>query len=223
MDENSRPSRERILAALRAGRPPLVDVPDRPGRYLPVTPLDDGEDLIARFKAELERLNGYVHVCASEADAVRVVLEVVGVETRVMAWQNLPLPGLAEALTTSGVEVILPMARGADRFAAYAGIESVKIGITGADAAFATTGTLVLLTNDAQGRIPSLLPGTHVALLRRERLYPRPEDWLSDAGRRALLGSNSVTFITGPSRTGDIEMQIILGVHGPGAVHAVVF
>jgi L-lactate dehydrogenase complex protein LldG len=63
----------------------------------------------------------------------------------------------------------------------------------------------------------------HIALLKRSRLYPRLEDWLYVEGRQALAESRSVAFVTGPSRTADIEMTPILGVHGPGKVHVVVF
>ncbi len=99
--------------------------------------------------------------------------------------------------------------------------EPIRVGITGADAAFATTGTLALVTDEAQGRITSLVPPVHIALLRRERLFPRLEDWITVEGRAAVARSSSVAFVTGPSRTGDIEMQTILGVHGPGVVHII--
>lgn len=213
-------SRDRILQKLRASRPPFEDAPPRPMQYLPVTRLDD-PDLVARFKAELERLTGQFHQAADHAQAVEMVLSIIGEDNAVMAWESLPLPGLVEALAQRNIKVTIPRARGEQRTAELVASEPIRVGITGADAAFATTGTLALVTRQKQGRIPSLLPPVHVALLERKRLFPRLEDWIGVEGRAALAVSNSIAFVTGPSRTGDIEMQTILGVHGPGVVHVV--
>jgi L-lactate dehydrogenase complex protein LldG len=146
----------------------------------------------------------------------------VGEDKAVMGWESLPLPGLKDVLAAHGIQIVIPHARGDQRRAELQKAEPIRVGITGADAAFATTGTLALITNDQQGRLPSLLPPVHVALLRRERLFPRIEDWLASEGRAAMSASASIALITGPSRTGDIEMQTILGVHGPGVVHVII-
>jgi L-lactate dehydrogenase complex protein LldG len=179
-------------------------------QYLPVTRLDD-PDLVARFKAELERLTGQFHQAIDHAQAVEIVLSIIGEDRAVMAWESLPLPGLAEALAQRSIKVTIPRARGDQRTAELVAAEPIRVGITGADAAFATTGTLALVTRANQGRIPS----------ERKRLFPRLEDWIGVEGRAALAVSNSIALVTGPSRTGDIEMQTILGVHGPGVVHVV--
>jgi L-lactate dehydrogenase complex protein LldG len=68
----------------------------------------------------------------------------------------------------------------------------------------------------------SLLPETHIALVPMSRIVPAMEDaW---ALARAELGSlpRAVNFISGPSRTGDIEQTIVLGAHGPYRVHLVI-
>jgi L-lactate dehydrogenase complex protein LldG len=214
-------SRDRILAKLRANRPPFPDAPPRPEQFRQVTHADPA-DLLARFKAELERLTGKVHLCRDEAEAIGMISLIIGTERRIMVWRALPLPGLEAALMASGVEIVRPQVRGEDRRAALLELEPIRVGLTGADAAFASTGTMVMITNAAQGRLPSLLPPVHIAVLRKERLFPTLEAWMGAEGRTALAGSNSITFITGPSRTGDIEMMIVLGVHGPGQVHVVV-
>ncbi len=217
---NNQSSRERILERLRANRKPFEDAPPRPAHYLPVTRLDD-PDLVARFRAEVERLKGALHTPASDQAAIDLVLELVGGDPAVIAWERLPLPGLTDALAKRNVKVIIPRARGERRRDELMNAEPIRVGITGADAAFATTGTLALVTDEAQGRITSLVPPVHIALLRRERLFPRLEDWITVEGRAAVARSSSVAFVTGPSRTGDIEMQTILGVHGPGVVHII--
>lgn len=221
-------SREKILQNLRASRSPFEDAPPRPATYLPVTELnaDERGNPVKRFAAEVERLNGEVHVASSPKAATECVLGIVaalGEVQCVMAWENLPLPSLEGALAARGIQVVHLHARGDSSRTARQGADPIRIGITGAEAAFATTGTLVLPTGTGNGRLPSLLPPVHIALLPRDHLFPRMEDWLSVHGRRVLAESNSVSFVSGPSRTGDIEMQIVLGVHGPGTLHIVVF
>lgn len=215
-------SRDRILQRLRASKPPFEDAPPRPEKYLPVTRLEDDADLVARFKAEVERLTGQVHLPATALDAMNTVLDIVGEDRTVVAWESLPLPGLKDVLAAHGTQIVIPRARGEQRLSELQKAEPIRVGITGADAAFATTGTLALITNAQQGRLPSLLPPVHVALLRRDRFFPRIEDWLASEGRAAMSTSASIALVTGPSRTGDIEMQTILGVHGPGVVHVIV-
>jgi L-lactate dehydrogenase complex protein LldG len=166
-------------------------------------------------------LKGQLHTPADDEAAIELVLELIGGDPIVISWERLPLPGLTDALARRSVEIVIPRARGDQRAAELAKAEPIRVGITGADAAFATTGTLVLVTDEMQGRLPSLLPPVHIALLRREQLFPRLEDWITVEGRATLARSSSVAFVSGPSRTGDIEMQLVLGVHGPGAVHVV--
>ncbi len=221
--ENRR-ARPRILDRLRASEP-FEDAPPRPAHYLPVTNTPDG-DLVMRFTAEVERLSGKVHTVSSShaaIEAVFTILNGLGNVSTVMAWADLPIPELLSTFASRNVDVNFPKARAAERQAALIRAEPIRVGLTGVDAAFATTGTLALVTNERQGRLPSLLPPVHIALLRRDRLYGRLEDWLSLEGRTAMLESNSIAFITGPSRTSDIEMQTILGVHGPGVLHIIVF
>lgn len=215
-------SRDRILKALRTGQSPFDDAAPRPESYLPVARFDQ-EDLVTRFTAEFERINGKAHIAADTEAAIQIVLDLVGSDNSVLAWEDLPLPGLAEALAAHKVQMAIPRARRDDRATALAQANPIRMGITGADAGLAATGTLVLVTRAQQGRLPSLLPPVHVALLRRNRLFPRLEAWMAAEGRIALQTSNSIAFVSGPSRTADIEMQSIQGVHGPGEVHAVIF
>lgn len=218
-------SRDQILQNLRAHAAPFEDARPRPTSFLPVTRLSENgqSDLLSRFTAELEERSGSVHAVPDEQSAIRTVLDLIRADRVVIVWENLPLPGLSDALAARGVEMIIPRTRQEDRVAALLEAEAVRVGITGADAAFAATGTLALVSEKGQGRLPSLLPPVHVALLRRDRLFPRLEDWFAGEGHAALERSRSVALVTGPSSTGDIEQNSILGVHGPGDVHVVVF
>ena len=199
-------SRDQILQSLRTSKPSLPSAAARPSSYLPVTAYPDGS-LQDRFKAEVERLTGKVYFAESPAAAMRQVITIIGKEKRILTWQTLPLS--TEPLHAHGIEIFTP-----DRQALQAA-SSVQIGLTGADAGFATTGTIVLVSQNGQERLPSLLPPIHIVLLALPDLYPRLEDWMIVQGHAALLNSRSVAFVTGPSRTSDIEMQTIIGVHGP--------
>ena len=93
------------------------------------------------------------------------------------------------------------------------------IGLTEPFAAIASTGTLVQRSDDEGGRGASLLPRVHVALLSAGRIVASSADVLRAIADRPLPAN--VALITGPSRTGDIEMILTMGVHGPLRVHIV--
>lgn len=211
-------SREQILAALRANKLPFDSVPPRPTSYLPVTPIP-ADDLVVRFTAELERLTGKVYVAANLTAAIDQVLTLIGEDKSVLMWDK--MPELDEALSKHQITGIVPQFEPTQRHRVLQDFEPIRVGITGADAALATTGTLVLAANRDQARLVSLLPVVHIALLPLNRLHANMEAWLAAMGKQAVQDSSAVTFITGPSRTSDIEMQTILGVHGPREVHVV--
>lgn len=97
-------------------------------------------------------------------------------------------------------------------------IANSDIGITEVDYAIADTGTLVLLTNKNQPRSVSLLPPIHLALVRQENLVRNIKDLfiiLKSKLKEVEDITTCMTFITGPSRTADIELNLTLGVHGP--------
>lgn len=99
--------------------------------------------------------------------------------------------------------------------------EGDKIGITGSFCAIAETGTLLLLSGEDTPATVSLLPETHIALLSIYRIVPTMEEaWKLLRTENHELPA-SVNFISGPSRTGDIEQTIVLGAHGPYRVHII--
>lgn len=230
MSLETRTARAAILARLRQSQPDFAEDLSAPEAPLPVTRLSaaeerDPEALLARFRAEVERLSVvFQHLPDSESalDTLLTVLQAEGAHSALL-WEHLPIQGVATALESIGVQPILPRLSDTARHESYQAWNDVPVGISGVDAACATTGTLILATDSGQSRLPSLLPPMHIALLPRQRLFPRLEDWLLTQGAPTLARSRSVVFITGPSRTGDIEMQIILGVHGPKRLHIIAF
>jgi len=100
------------------------------------------------------------------------------------------------------------------------------IGISGANVAIADSGTLVIVSNEGNGRLVTTLPPVHIALLGIEKIVPSLEDAtailqvLPRSGTGQKITSY-VSFITGPSRSADIELTLTVGVHGPREQHIV--
>ncbi len=95
-------------------------------------------------------------------------------------------------------------------------------GITGVYCALAETGTLMMLSSPTTHAATSLLPETHIALVPASRIVRCIEDaWDLLRAERATL-PRQVAFVSGPSRTADIEMTLVLGIHGPYRVHIIV-
>ena len=103
-------------------------------------------------------------------------------------------------------------------------LDQAQVGITWADFAIAQSGTLAEVATDDALRLVSALPRTHICLVDARTIVAQ----FMDAGpalRRAIAGGGdgvTVSFISGPSRTGDIEMILTLGVHGPESAYAIV-
>ena len=94
------------------------------------------------------------------------------------------------------------------------------IGLSTAEWAIAETGSLVLTSGPGRGRTVTLLPPTYVALVATKRVLRTVSEAIEKYAGGGGLPAN-VCFHTGPSRSGDIEMSLAIGVHGPGDVHVV--
>ena len=97
-----------------------------------------------------------------------------------------------------------------------------RLGITGAFCAIAETGTLVILSGADTPTATTLLPDTHIAVLRTERVVAGMEEAFALIRRELERLPRAMNMISGPSRTGDIEQTIVLGAHGPYRVHILV-
>jgi L-lactate dehydrogenase complex protein LldG len=98
-------------------------------------------------------------------------------------------------------------------------------GVTTAQWAIAETGTLVLASAHERNRYASLVPRVHVAILAAADICATIGDALArvhDLDDDGTMLSRAVTFITGPSRTSDIELTLVIGVHGPQVLHVIV-
>ena len=100
------------------------------------------------------------------------------------------------------------------------------IGISGVNIAIADSGTLVILSNEGNGRLVTTLPPVHVALMGIEKIVPTIDDATEVLKMLAPSATGQkmsvyVSFITGPSRSADIELSLTIGVHGPKELHIV--
>jgi L-lactate dehydrogenase complex protein LldG len=185
-----------------------------------------------RFEHELERVGGVLHRVAGPGEVSDVVAQIAAERGmhRVVAWPRETLGvDVAAPLVTRGFEAtVMPgtevamAARGRLRGIAAA----ADLGVTGADVAIAETGTLVVVSGAGRARSTSLLPACHVAVFDRDVLVESLaqmglvlEAW--HEGPEASWRGAAINFITGPSRTADIELTLTRGVHGPREVHAV--
>ncbi|MBL8145733.1 MAG: lactate utilization protein [Anaerolineae bacterium] len=224
-------SRDAILNRLRAARRPFEDADPTPDGYVPVTVQEatDADALLERFCRELTGLKGETVSVRGDAAARKKIVELLNEHeaAAVLAWdfRHIPVKGLDKALETAGIEAVHLDTRDEFRAESLALAGQVKVGLTGADAAIATTGTLVVTTAPGKGRLPAVLPPVHLAIVTLDQIVARLEDWV--ALQRAnhletIRQAGNVCFISGPSRTGDIEMQLVIGVHGPGRVQVVI-
>jgi L-lactate dehydrogenase complex protein LldG len=178
------------------------------------------EDPPARFIEELEALGGHAKRVENLEGAREYVLSLArerGAE-RLIRWdvEELEELGVDEPLAEAGVEVTLW--RDLEDFREVAA--RADIGLSTAEWAIADTGSLVLTSGPGKGRTVTLLPPTYVAVVPSEKvLRTVPEAVEKYAGDGGLPAN--VVFHTGPSRSGDIEMEIFVGMHGPGDVHVV--
>jgi L-lactate dehydrogenase complex protein LldG len=203
-------------------RSPEIEPPVQTER-LPERDLDDSK--VDDFETELKELGGEVIRC-SESDAVdRIVgeLYVLGA-SRVLTWgQAEPILFTVLQRLEEEFQVILPeLPADGSRSGVLYEYDQAEVGITGSLAAFADTGTVVLSTASRRSLLPSLLPAVHLVIVRAKDIYSNMEAWLEAGGSHFVANSSNVVFISGPSRTADIEMNLTIGVHGPGQVIAVV-
>jgi L-lactate dehydrogenase complex protein LldG len=193
---------------------------------LPLAQAPPLENQIAKFTEEAQALTVVVRRVPDDGAAIAHVLELLAsrAASRVLAWDDawLNCAALGAALRAAGVQLEscwLP-SNPEERRLRLAALDTVMVGLTGALAGLADTGSLALVSGPGRGRTASLLPPFHVAMLRVEQLYPTYAAFLAAHPQVADMGSNLV-LVTGPSRTADIEMTLTRGVHGPGEVHVV--
>jgi L-lactate dehydrogenase complex protein LldG len=184
--------------------------------------LGAGSDLVERFALEVTAVGGEAFVVSDLRAAREQLAQLLSqLQARsAVCWQHelLARLELSDLVAAGGIAAhdygrLEPMSAAERRQLLLA----CDVGITSCDCGIAETGTLMMCAKPGQERVASLLPPTHIAIIERQQIVPD----LIDAFQRLTDGTtgelpSNVTFITGPSKTGDIELQLTTGVHGPG-------
>ena len=170
----------------------------------------DPQALLERFRLKSEQQSSTVDIVAQEScvpAAVGRYLAAMNLPYSAVAWPSLAAFDWADA----GLAVEGRGARDTD-----------LVGITGCFCAVAETGTLMLCSSPATPAAVSLLPETHIAIVHASRILAYMEEAWALARKELGALPRAVNFISGPSRTGDIEQTIVLGAHGPYRVHLII-
>jgi len=197
-------ARDEILARLHKQKRDLSPPPAWLSRR-------DFDDLADQFEKALTAAKGEVLRAADLEEAldhVTTVLQEIGAETAV-ADNTPPLGSFDPARLWPNISW---HAVGQSKGDLRAFSATADIGLSGADAALAETGTVVVSSGQGRSRLTSLLPPVHLALVPTSILTTDIFTWTAE--RQGRLPA-SMTLISGPSKTADIEQTMAVGVHGP--------
>ena len=177
----------------------------RPEIYKPRLP-ESTELETERFLEEVKKLSGTGQkLSSSEIDSAVKTLVIEQNIRKATVWEtpHLRQLGVTEILNSLGVDLVSPNA-------GKHAMALCDLGITEADYLLPETGTVILRSSAEKPRGVSLLPRIHLAIVRPEMLRADMHQVFAEA-----KDSHYLVFITGPSRTADIELTVTLGVHGP--------
>lgn len=187
-----------------------------------------GEDPLARLAAEVNAVGSTAHLAADLTEARGKLEELLDTYSpqQALCWQHelLDQLDLAGMLRSRGIETLdyarlqeLSDQEKQERLLA------AEIGISSVTYAVAETGTLAVAARPGQERLASLLPPVHLAVVQSSQVLPDLFDLFEELQQRGLENlPGNLSLITGPSKTGDIELQLTTGVHGPGTCHVLI-
>lgn len=183
------------------------------------------ESIVEQFRHKHESLAGIVHLVSGlDEAAVKVAAILLEKGAKDIGLAELPAEFrkvLEQQCAAAGMNLLKPPF---DNDGLPGALDAIQAGITWADFAIAETGAIVEFTTDDSHRLISALPLVHIALVRAADMITTLKE--AAAPIRTFYQQNplnaNVSFISGPSRTADIEMRLIHGVHGPAETHTVI-
>jgi len=183
------------------------------------------DNIVQQFQKKHESLAGIVHLVSGvneAAEKVSSILQEKKVEK--VALGDLPEDFsqiLEQKISENGRVLLTPSFKNADLPEAF---DTIQVGISWSAFAIAETGAIVEFATDDAMRLVTALPLVHISLVRATDLVTTLKE--AAAPIRNFYNENpfnaTVSFISGPSRTADIEMRLILGVHGPAETHVII-
>jgi L-lactate utilization protein LutC len=232
---------ERVRTAL--GRTePLKHVPDHPSLKMELPQQEQKvrtiqaknearrERLITALLSRAEQMGWRVNRVPGPEEAARAVAEIArdaGAKKAARSAQDIfKRVDVDGALRKMGINpLVLASGRTRHRSQLKGLSFEAEVGITGVDYAIAETGSCVVIPRKGLSRMVSLAPPVYIALVEPAQVMESLDDvfairrmqYMQNNGR----DTNYMNFISGPSRTADIEMTISIGVHGPGQVHLI--
>jgi L-lactate dehydrogenase complex protein LldG len=213
----------------------LADKPAGPTLPAPlegVMPPIPPEELANRFESELKSLGCNAHRASSISELKSLLCSILGrIQAKSVVISRNPILNhlqIAKMLEGQGIKVHAWPASGEERPERGSFRDecfAVGAGITGVDFALAETGSLVLTSLTEGSQLTSLAPPVHIALYRGGQIRGSLDEVLQELpisrGPETPSPTRSLVFVTGASKTADIEQILVRGVHGPGAVHAI--
>ena len=184
------------------------------------TTVSDAAPIVDFFKASLEAVDGHCFIVHDETELLHALTEIIRnlrqtklSSLRVALSDSTEVRRLVELIELDLDEVAVTPSAG-DVF-------SFDIGISGAQAGIAETGTLLLDSSRERHRLVSLVPPVHIAILDASQIVATLGEALALVRREEQI-SPIVTLVTGPSRTADIELTLAIGVHGPQELYVII-
>jgi len=197
-------SRERILQRISvAGKKRLIfDVASASKSndiYKPIVP-----DVVTCFKNELELINGKCFLCDNETDLYSKLKLFV-------EENNFPFLYCRDLYILQQLKAFsIPFSNSLSDF------EDMKAGVTGCEFLISRTGTVMVSSASESGRQMNVYPPVHIVLAHVSQIVDYPEDaFIAIREKYANYLPSSISTITGPSRTADIEKTLVIGAHGP--------
>ena len=188
-----------------------------PAQRSPFKPAEDdyGAAIIELFRHALEAVSGICLIVQTIDEAASAVQRIVDElkPQRIAVSDALIVNNIIRELKVEAAFLNPP--NRSDLFAC-------DLGITAAQWAIAETGTLVLESERERNRLASLVPPVHIAIIQAGRIRRTMSEVLKLISDSEAGLSRAITFITGPSRTSDIELTLAIGVHGPGKLYVIV-
>ncbi len=193
---------------------------------VPVSPSARRAELASTFARELEEVGGnFLGILTAAEVTSRIVTLAgeIGAKTVALGQGVVSdMDAIGEALERADFKVVrtIPVAD-MERAAMRERVANADMGIAEADFAIASTGTLAVVSTGDRPSSLTLLPPASLVIVQIDRVIANLAAVLAELGPGGVA-ANRLTLITGPSRTADIEKRIVLGVHGPKSIHAIV-